>query len=162
VARTMNSAATRLRGSSVFCLREASWSSFLRACSVACGVLRRMTRRSGNGGASGPRLACTITSCGSRSSGRVLRWVIRSKAVRSGRLRLKLRQPTPDNEVRLPGAVLEETVQAGGGGVVAIADADLARDRRATVDGLAASLVGHLQVGEAAAAEIVNRMHPPI
>ncbi len=90
----MNSAAIRLRGSSVFCLRDAAASSFLRVVSVAAGVLRWMIRRNGRGGSSGPTLACTITSCASVSPGSVPRWPIRSKSGPSGRRRLNAFQPT--------------------------------------------------------------------
>ena len=68
----------------------------------------------------------------------------------------------PDDEVRLIGALLAEPVQAWRGRIVAVANADLARDWRATVDRFGAMCVGHFQVREAAAAQVVDRVDPPV
>src|SRR4051812_3145226 len=67
----------------------------------------------------------------------------------------------PDDEIRLVRTLLAEASQACGTGKIAVANADLARDRRAALDRLGAVLVGQLQVREAAAPEVVDRMQPP-
>ena len=90
----MNSAAIRLLGSSVFCLRDASLSNLLRVAAVACGVLRWMIRRSFRAGVSLPVLASAMTSWGCMSWGRARMWAMRSNGRPSGRVRLSALQPT--------------------------------------------------------------------
>src|SRR4051794_27815548 len=67
----------------------------------------------------------------------------------------------PNDEIRLVRTLLAQASQARGTGKIAVANADLARDRRAALDRLGAVLVGQLQVREAAAPEVVDRVQPP-
>src|SRR5471030_90688 len=68
----------------------------------------------------------------------------------------------PDNEVGPLVAGLEEALPGLRGGVAAIGDADLASDRLAAIQRLAAMVVSDLQMAEASTAQIVNAMDPPV
>src|SRR5215210_6292490 len=67
----------------------------------------------------------------------------------------------PDDEIGLVGTLLAEAVQARGTGKVTVADAYLAPDGCAALDGLGTVLVGQLEMREAAPTEVVNRVQPP-
>src|SRR3954470_16218469 len=67
----------------------------------------------------------------------------------------------PDDEIGLVGTLLAEAVQARGTGKVTVADAYLAPDGCAALDGLGTVLVGQPEMREAAASEVVNRVQPP-
>src|SRR4051812_33176290 len=67
----------------------------------------------------------------------------------------------PDDEIGLVGTLLVEAVQARGTGKVTVADAYLAPDGCAALDGLGTVLVGQLEMREAATSEVVNRVQPP-
>src|SRR3954453_4068448 len=67
----------------------------------------------------------------------------------------------PDDEIGVVGTLLVEAVQARGTGKVTVADAYLAPDGCAALDGLGTVLVGQLEMREAATSEVVNRVQPP-
>jgi hypothetical protein len=64
-----NAAASRLRGSRVFCRRDAARRSFARAASVASGDVRTAIRRIGKPPSRGPTRARTAISPGLASPG---------------------------------------------------------------------------------------------
>src|ERR1044071_3628728 len=86
---------------------------------------------------------------------------MRSKSDPSWRVRLNAFQPTPTMKSALVVTLLAEAVQARGTGKVTIADAYLAPDGCAALDGLGTVLVGQLEMREAAASEVVHRVQPP-
>jgi hypothetical protein len=67
----------------------------------------------------------------------------------------------PNDEIGCVGTSLTEAVQARCAGETTIADAYLARHRRAAIDRLATVPVGQFQMGKAAASEIVDTMQSP-
>ena len=73
------------------------------------------------------------------------------------------RVPTqPDDEVGGAAALCAEAPQHRRPGVIAITDADFARQRRATLQGFAAMLVGQFQMREPAASEIEHAVDAPV
>ena len=136
VARIMNSAANRLRGSSFLPFLIAARRKARRVASAASGVFRRTIRRRGSA-------ACP-----------------RPSAARGGELQRVPAQP--HDKVGLPARFGQEAFQSRHSGVIAIADADFARQRRTAFKALGAVFVGPFKMREPAASKVEYPVDAPI
>ena len=158
----MNSAAIRLLGSSVFCLRDASLSNLLRVAAVACGsfALDDQAQLQGWGELAGSGERHDFVGLHVMGQSAPVGDEVERAAVRPGQAE---RAPADaDDDIGLVAAERAEPLHGAGAGEVAVGDADLTGDRRAAGDRLGAAVIGQFEMREASASEIVDCVRAPV
>src|SRR3954469_7637204 len=172
----MKSAAIRLRGSSALPFLAAVRRNAERVASAASCVLRCTTDPTAKAGSSRASEAGRVPPCGLIAAERgaqvpLVRALVGRQTLQiadqverlAGRVGPLQRVPAePHDEVGAAAALRTEALQHRSPGVIAIADADFAWVRGATLERFGAVLVGQFEMREPAAAEVKHAVHAPV